>query len=108
MLGLCDHLGSNVMLRFEGPGLPLVVEPHFPTLPGQVGALGGRADGRAGGRAGGRARAGAGVQACAARCARACGRQLGGAPPAALAPASLASGTPQCGNPQESLRCLRF
>ena len=54
MLGLCDHLGSNVMLRFEGPGLPLVVEPHFPTLPGQVGALGGRAGRRAGrGRRGG-------------------------------------------------------
>ncbi|GAB4818714.1 hypothetical protein N2152v2_005760 [Parachlorella kessleri] len=35
MLSLCENLNSNVMLRFEGPGQPLVVEPHFPTALGQ-------------------------------------------------------------------------
>ena len=29
MLGLCDSLGCQIKLLFQGPGDPLVAEPHF-------------------------------------------------------------------------------
>jgi hypothetical protein len=29
MLGLCDSLGCQIKLLFQGPGMPLVAEPHF-------------------------------------------------------------------------------
>lgn len=36
MLGLCENLGAQLRLWFDGPGNPLVVEPHFPHAQGQV------------------------------------------------------------------------
>ena len=29
MLSLCEHLGSNILIRFDCPGSPLVAEPHI-------------------------------------------------------------------------------
>ena len=29
MLSMCESLGASVAIRFDQPGAPLVVEPHF-------------------------------------------------------------------------------
>lgn len=37
ILSLCENLGTHIKLCFDSPGNPLVAEPHFPNVNGQVG-----------------------------------------------------------------------
>ena len=29
LVQLCEAMAANVLIRFQGPGMPLVAEPHF-------------------------------------------------------------------------------
>lgn len=42
VLGLAEALGAQLRLWFDGPGNPLVAEPHFPHMQGQARGAGWR------------------------------------------------------------------
>eukprot|EP00798_Chlamydomonas_sp_ICE-L_P016936 gene16936-23209_t len=35
-VSLCEHMGANITIRFDQPGVPLVAEPHFRGVGGEV------------------------------------------------------------------------
>ena len=51
VLGLAEALGAQLSLWFDGPGSPLVAEPHFPLSQGQASAGLGRGGAGCGARA---------------------------------------------------------